>query len=181
VSAETIGKNKGDKRIVALLGIFFGLGFTAGFFTGFGYMDIMARNKEAAVAAYERGEPSRAGAVGEPAAVKSADGSNEISHESDDEAEYDSGLIISEHELGEDENGLFISGTIYNRSSHGYDAVRVTFDLCDSKGEAYTDVTDITRSRVEPGDYWGFTIYIPYSEMILFSSYRLQSIMGTAK
>jgi hypothetical protein len=94
---------------------------------------------------------------------------------------FDSELLLEEHELGEDENGLFVYGTIFNRSSHAYDAVRVTFDLCDGKGQPYSGITDITHDRMEPGDSWGFTIYIPYTEMDLFSSYRLQSIMGTAK
>jgi hypothetical protein len=31
---------------------------------------------------------------------------------------------------------------------------------------------------MEPGASWDFTIYIPYSEMDRFKSYRLQSMMG---
>jgi hypothetical protein len=181
VSAVTSGNKYGGKKIVALLGIFFGLGFAAGFLTGFGYLDIMARNETPSAAAYWGGDYARVAALAGPIDAKSDDGARDTSQENGEEAGYGSELMLSGHELGEDENGLFISGTIYNKSQHGYDAVRVTFDLCDSEGEAYTDVTDITHNRMAPGDYWGFTIYIPYSEMLLFSSYRLQSIMGTTK
>jgi hypothetical protein len=87
-------------------------------------------------------------------------------------------LVLAEDGLGSDENGFFISGTVLNDSVHAFDAVRVTFDLCDRSGEPYADVTDASNARMEPGDVWGFTIYIPYMNMEKFSSYRLQSIMG---
>jgi hypothetical protein len=87
-------------------------------------------------------------------------------------------LILTEDGIGTDENGFFISGTVLNTSAHAFDAVRITFDLCGRSGEPYADVTDASNARMEPGDVWGFTIYIPYMNMEKFSSYRLQSIMG---
>jgi hypothetical protein len=178
VSAETAGNSgvSADKRggksykTVILAGIFFGLGFAAGFLAGFNF---------------DRGEAQLPlGAFAEDNSV-SSDASAAVplplARQDDEAAEMDSDLVLEDDELGEDENGLFISGTIYNRSSHGYDAVRATFDLCDAGGLAYGGVTDVTYDRMAPGDSWGFTIYIPYSEMDKFSSYRLHSIMGTTR
>lgn len=93
----------------------------------------------------------------------------------------DIGLELTTHDLGEDENGLFISGTIYNRAELAYDAVKVIFDLCDDEGVAYSYVTDSISGNMHPGDSWSFSIYIPYMELVRFSSYRLQNIMGVRK
>jgi hypothetical protein len=147
-----------------------------GFFTGYGYRP----------AGFARGDASASAA---PPAQLFGDGGDAMTpieetneqDESDETIEFDSGLSLEEHALDEDENGLFVSGTIINKSDHGYDAVRVTFDLCDAEGRAYSGVTDVTYDRMAPGDSWGFTIYIPYSEMRLFSSYRLQSIIGATR
>jgi hypothetical protein len=177
VPAETSG-NRGSapgKKLVALVGIFFGFGFVAGFLSGFNCDRILAERRDRDVVTAERTSVSADKFI---APVRSAD---PAPPEEQGEAQFDSELVLEGHELEEDENGLFISGTIYNRSTHGFDAVRVTFDLCDSKGKAYSGITDITHDKMEPGDSWGFTIYIPYSDMGLFSSYRLQSIMGTTR
>lgn len=90
-------------------------------------------------------------------------------------------LVLESDQLDDDENGLYISGIVVNRSNHPFDAVRIEFELCDKEGKAYSSVTETSGERMELGDSWGFTIYIPYSEMDLFSSYKLHSIMGTTK
>ncbi|MDR1515835.1 MAG: FxLYD domain-containing protein [Synergistaceae bacterium] len=164
---------------MVLLGIFFGIGFMTGFFTGYGFKPQgFARGDEAVTPRYV--------SSGDGVTLGAPDKTDEETRwrqteESDVPVAFDSGLSLEEHELGEDENGLFVSGTIVNKSDHSYDAVRVTFDLCDAAGKAYSGVTDVTYDRMAPGDLWGFTIYIPYSEMGLFSSYRLQSIIGASR
>jgi hypothetical protein len=93
----------------------------------------------------------------------------------------DIGLAVEEHWIDSDDNGLFIAGAVKNSGAGSFDAVRVAFDLLDSGGEAYSAVTAGNRDGVEPGESWDFTIYIPYSEMDKFSSYRLQSVMGVKR
>jgi hypothetical protein len=169
-------------KILALLGVFFGVGFMTGFFTGYGYRPASpARGGATAVNASAQPAPEGGGVSRDaaPEDPKTEYGEDEAYEENS--VPPDSGLALTEHELGEDENGLFVSGTVVNRSDLGYDAVRVTFDLCDATGKAYGGVTDVTYDRMVPGDSWGFTIYIPYSEMGLFSSYRLQSIIGASR
>jgi hypothetical protein len=170
--AGTTGNNSGSRggKVIILLGLFFGLGFMTGFFTGYGYERPRASEREGKSAIASAAAPETVGSADE----------RETEYE-EDEIPLDSELALEDQELGEDENGLFVSGTIHNRSRHSYDAVRVTFDLCDSSGKAYSGISDITHDRMAPGDSWGFTIYIPYSDMALFSSYRLQSIMGTSR
>ena len=173
-----------EGKILALLGVFFGIGFMTGFFTGYGYRPAPLAGDAAISVAARTSEPAlpELEVVSRDAAPEDRKieyGAFEAYVENSVPA--DSGLALTEHELGEDENGLFVSGTITNMSSHGYDAVRVTFDLCDSTGKAYGGVTDVTYDRMAPGDSWGFTIYIPYSEMGQFSSYRLQSIIGASR
>jgi hypothetical protein len=169
-------------KILALLGIFFGIGFMTGFFTGYGYRPAMTAQGGAAGAG--QGGPLKAAS---PDAAAYEDGETLAGQDVHDgppewgESLPDSGLALEEHGLDEDENGLFVYGTILNRSSHSYDAVRVTFDLCDASGNAYSGITDVTYDKMSPGDSWGFVIYIPYAEMGLFSSYRLQSIIGAAR
>jgi hypothetical protein len=106
--------------------------------------------------------------------IRSADNS-----ENDNNASSaDIGLVLDDHWMDSDDNGLFIAGTVRNASGHAFSGVRIAFDLLDSGGEPYTAVTDKATERMEPGDTWGFTMYIPYSEMDKFSSYRFQSVMG---
>jgi hypothetical protein len=159
-------------KIWALLGIFFGIGFMTGFFTGYGYRPAIIAQGGETVAQSQALLPQ-----------EDKDGAGKLPEEdeTDETALPDSGLVLEEHGLDEDENGLFVSGTISNRSIHSYDAVRVTFDLCDASGKAYSGITDVTYDKMASGDSWGFVIYIPYAEMELFSSYRLQSIIGAAK
>jgi hypothetical protein len=52
------------------------------------------------------------------------------------------GLVLGGHSLDEDENGLFISGTVINMSDHAFDAVRIAFDLRDSQNQPYSYVAD---------------------------------------
>jgi hypothetical protein len=167
--AGTTGNNSKTSggKVIILLGLFFGLGFMTGFFTGYGYERPHPGERKSAIAS---AAPETVVARDEGAPE---DGEGGIPPDSE--------LALEEQELGEDENGLFVSGTVHNRSRHSYDAVRVTFDLCDSSGRAYSGISDITYDKMAPGDSWGFTIYIPYSDMALFSSYRLQSIMGTSR
>ncbi|MDR3253988.1 MAG: FxLYD domain-containing protein [Synergistaceae bacterium] len=181
--AETRGSKLAPKTAV-LLGFFFGLGFLAGFLAASRYDEAQfsafaPRPGDGIVARL----PDETGTPFFAVELPSRDIGPEIASLPGEALDllFDSELVLEEHELGEDENGLFIYGTIFNRSSHPYDTVRVAFDLCDDKGQAYSGITDITRDRMAPGDSWGFTMYIPYSDMDLFSSYRLQSIIGATK
>jgi hypothetical protein len=188
------GNNAGSLsgKIAALLGIFFGIGFLVGFFTGYGYRPAVTAGSPAVAESPAGLAPNgpvtataspdiSAWAPETPDGWEDQDGQGGIEDEESETLPPDSGLTLEAHELGEDENGLFISGTILNGSSHGYDAVRVTFDLCDASGKVYSGVTDVTYDSMAPGDSWGFAIYIPYAEMGLFSSYRLQSIIGASR
>ncbi|MDR0615433.1 MAG: FxLYD domain-containing protein [Synergistaceae bacterium] len=175
-------------KIAALLGIFFGIGFMTGFFTGYGYRPaVMARSGTAVAESpswLAPDGPASASPDISPWAPETPDSQEDRDGEGGESGEnslFDAGLTLEAHELGEDENGLFISGTILNSSNHGYDAVRVTFDLCDASGRAYSGITDVTYDSMAPGDSWGFAIYIPYAEIGLFSSYRLQSIIGASR
>ena len=175
----------GKFLLALLLALFFGVGYAVGFFSGFGYSKSLAGSYAIGVSR----EPQREGKVSLDAARgaltdalldQAADEASAPYEEEPDAGPDpgDIGLVLNGHSLGEDENGLFISGTVVNRSSHAFNAVRIAFDLCDSRNRPYNYVTDTATETMEPGDSWGFTIYIPYTEMGLFSSYRLQSIMG---
>jgi hypothetical protein len=170
------------------LALFFGLGYAAGFFSGFGYSRSLAE-RDVIGASHK---PQWTGRIS-PDAARGTPTEDVLPDQTPDEVETgaqyveepdaepspgDIDLVLGEHSLGEDENGLFISGTVINRSSHAFNAVRIAFDLCDSRNRPYNYVTDTATETMEPGDSWGFTIYIPYTEMGMFSSYRLQSIMG---
>jgi hypothetical protein len=170
--------------------LFFGVGYTAGFFSGFGYSKSWARFDAAGVL-YQQPEPggtsvdTTLGAltadVPQDAVLKETpEGDGQYTDEEyDGEPGLDGiDLVLSGHSLDEDENGLFISGTVVNMSDHVFNAVRIAFDLCDSQNQPYSYVADTATETMEPGDSWGFTLYIPYTEMRMFSSYRLQSIMG---
>ncbi|MDR1966628.1 MAG: FxLYD domain-containing protein [Synergistaceae bacterium] len=159
----------------AILGIFFGVGFFCGFLAGFGYSP--ARDENIAPLA------DRVAGVSAPAS--SADFGGAVFAEGgygDDAAEpRDIGLILEDHWMDSDEGGLFIAGTVKNGGDHAYDAVRVAFDLCDKEGNPYTAVTDKNATAMAPGDTWSFTVYIPYSDMDKFSSYKFQSILAVTK
>lgn len=176
-----------DRKTLAVLGLFLGIGFTVGFLTGFGYG---YANRPALPQVTQRGEETAAAQPNEIASSVQAVSLDAISSdraefdEEDDSSEtpIENGeFTLTEHELDDDENGLFISGTVVNQSKNAFDAVQVVFELCDAKGKPYTTVSDRTTERMEPGDSWGFVVYIPYSEMRLFDSYRLQGIMGIRK
>jgi hypothetical protein len=175
-------------KLAAALGLFFGLGYLFGFFTGFGYSKSKSRVE---IVEIYRGEQGTLAPSADRRGIspKNRTPSGTAKTEQTPPIEQaiavaaaapmqNIGLVLSDNSLGEDENGLYISGTVLNRSDHAFNAVRVAFDLCDSQGTPYNSVTDMSSERMEPGDAWGFTIYIPYTEMSLFSSYRLQSIMG---
>ncbi len=176
----------GWKSLVAL-GLFFGIGFTVGFLAGFEY-GFSNRPTDSSLEARSEGvvPPSPNASIEPPqsASLGALQNENTKGYDADDEGEavIESGeFTLAEHELGDDENGLFISGTVVNRSQNAFDAVQVSFELCDTKGNAYATVTDRTTERMDPGDSWGFVVYIPYAEMKQFHSYRLQGIMGIRK
>jgi hypothetical protein len=174
VPAEILGRNSA-LRLFALLGLFFGIGFASGFgvrslIYGETY-DNAAAAQESAAQIEDAAPP---GALADGAVSPDAQAMT-------DEPEPEADLVLTEHELDDDDNGLFISGTVYNNSPHAYDAVSITFELCDAQGNAYSAVTDSSRDRMERGESRSFTIYIPYKDITQFSSYRLQNIMGTTK
>lgn len=175
-----VGTNK--KTLIAL-GIFCGLGFMSGFFTGFGY----ARHEYRETAAvYGSPEPPISSDFNK---TLSEDQSNikettspdvELARD-DDSSMQNIELSLEKQELGSDENGTFISGTVANRSDHAFDAVQIQFELCDKDNVSYSTLTERYTERIEPGDSWEFTIYIPYSDINRFESYKLHGLMGTTK
>ncbi|MDR1471891.1 MAG: FxLYD domain-containing protein [Synergistaceae bacterium] len=173
------GGRGGDVRF-AVYGLFFGVGFLLGFLACLGCLSVRT-STEVQVRARAKTPAAAPGAAKSEAGGAVPKPSGRVAKEnaaSSAELARDIGLVLAEDGVGEDENGFFISGTVLNDSSHAFDAVRVTFDLCDKSGEPYAEVTDLLKGRMEPGDLWGVTIYIPYMNMDKFSSYRLQSIMG---
>jgi len=164
-------------RLPVALGVFFGLGFLAGFLMGFGYASV----KPVVVAEQT---PQAA-----PQAAFSADKEEPVTakeEEKREEEENETGvadgeLALTEHEMGDDESGIYIAGTVVNRAESAFDAAQIAFELCDSGGKPFTTVTDRTTERMEPGDSWGFVVYIPYADLPSFDSYRLQGIMGVRK
>lgn len=168
-------KNRGT---IALLGLFFGLGFVAGFFCCYAYLDQRNPVQVLEVRTSPQPEHSDSTADQSPLELPSPDDSQV---EEPQIVEIESELALEGDYLGEDENGYFIGGVIINKSDHAFDAVRIAFDLCDSRGAAYGQVTDRIMERMEPGDSWGFTIYILYTDMPSFATYRLHSIMGVTK
>lgn len=167
-------------RLTALLGIFFGLGFVLGFLSGYIYLQSsdsiqIVELRRPATTVTGEGETAQETGGDLPAPPE------EAAAQPEEPRQMESELALDGDYLGEDENGFFIGGVIINRSSHAFDAVRITFDLCDSAGESYYQVWDNVADRMESGDSWGFTIYIPYPEMSNFDSYRLHSIMGVTR
>ena len=159
-----------DSRFFAILGIFFVLGFVLGFLTCFGYLGAQPRVEVARV--YREGPPAI-----------SADAPPEIQIETNVTVEpgNEAELLLEENYLGNDEDGTFIGGIVANRSDHPFDAVRVAFDLQDPGGETFAAVTETQTERMEPGDRWEFTIYIPYTEMSRFAGYTLHSLVGVTR
>ena len=160
--------------LAAALGIFFGTGFLCGFLSGYRYAAID-------LAAYEL-----------PANIRedTAPGDAQFSEFQPDEVSEDMaaetgigdiGLVLEDYWIDSDDNGLFIAGAIRNADMSAFDAVRVAFDLLDGRGNAYSAVTARNDERMEPGDTWDFTVYIPYSEMDKFNSFGFQSVMGVKR
>jgi len=162
--------------LAAALGIFFGTGFLCGLFSGYKYADnffyelpVIIRENAASV------DVPLAGVMRDAA-------SEDVEAEADIEIDTgDIGLVLEDYWMDSDDNGLFIAGAIRNADSGAFDSVRVAFDLLDSRESAYSAVTVRNDERMEPGDTWDFTIYIPYAEMDKFNSFRFQSVMGVKR
>ena len=157
----------------AALGIFFGTGFLSGFLSGYRYAaDNIARelpvlaNKDIATGGELFSEFSWETVFEEAVAEIDTGGI---------------GLVLDEYWIDSDEHGLFIAGAIRNEDRGAFDSVRVAFDLLDNRENAYSAVTVRNDERMEPGETWDFTIYIPYGEMNKFNSFRFQSVMGVKR
>ena len=174
---------RSNMKTLIALGVFCGLGFMSGFFTGFGYARYEYRE---IIAAYDRPEPPMSEDLNLSASedLKSSDEATspdfELAEE-DGTAMPNIELSLEKHELGSDENGTFITGTVANRSDHAFDAVQIQFELCDKDNVSYSTLTERYTERIESGDSWEFTIYIPYSDINSFASYKLHGLMGTTK
>lgn len=167
-------------RLPVALGVFFGLGFLAGFLMGFGYASV----KPPVVAAEQAPQtaPQAALSADKEESVAAKEEEKEKKEEEEDEiGVVDGELALTEHEMGDDESGIYIAGTVVNRAESAFDAAQIAFELCDSGGKPFTTVTDRTTERMEPGDSWGFVVYIPYADLPSLDSYRLQGIMGVRK
>ena len=158
---------------VAAFGIFFGAGFLAGFLTGYKYAaDNLVCELPAIIPENAASDDARL-----PAASWDA-----VPEESVTEAGTgDIGLVLEDYWMDSDDNGLFIAGAIRNADKGAFDSVRVAFDLLDNRENTYSAVTARNDERMEPGDTWDFTIYIPYAEMDKFNSFRFQSVMGVKR
>ena len=150
--------------LTAALGIFFGTGFLCGFLSGYRYAALNLKDVVSGDAQFY--ELSH----------------DEVSEEAAAEADIgDIGLVLDDYWMDSDDNGLFITGAIRNSDKGAFDSVRVAFDLLDGVENAYSAVTARNDERMEPGDTWDFTVYIPYSEMDKFNSFRFQSVMGVKR
>lgn len=174
----------GGKALVAL-GVFFGLGFTIGFLVGFGYGHVtpsplpegtrqIAEKGKGAVSTDVPRSGIRQGAPPLAASEDNIELDNLVSIK-------DGEFELINHELNDDENGIYISGTVANRSKNAFDAAQIVFELCDTRGKPFTTISDRTTERMDPGDLWGFVVYIPYTDLRSMDSYRLQGIMGVRK
>lgn len=178
-------------KALVVLGVFFGLGFTIGFLTGFGYSSATRpptpagsrqNADEIKGALSSDGRPAVGHAAPPPAAPKSNISADEDGEGSTNNVSVADGeFALLEHGLNDDENGVYISGTVLNRSQNAFDAAQIVFELRDARGRTYTTVSDRTTERMDPGDSWGFIIYIPYTDLRPLDSYRLQGIMGVRK
>ena len=159
--------------LAAALGVFFGTGFLCGFLCGYKYAaDNIACDFPVVIR-----ENVTSGDV------LPLDASRDVAPEgAAAEADpVDIGLVLEDYWMDSDDNGLFIAGAIRNEDKGAFDSVRVAFDLLDSRENAYSAVTVRNDERMEPGDTWDFTVYIPYSEMDKFNSFRFQSVMGVKR
>ncbi|MCL2684062.1 MAG: FxLYD domain-containing protein [Synergistaceae bacterium] len=162
--------------LAAALGVFFGTGFLCGFFSGYRYA---AYNFVCELPAIIREDEASGGAT-----LLDASGDAASEGEVAELVEIDTrdiGLVLEDYWMDSDDNGLFIAGAIHNADTGAFDSVRVAFDLLDSRENAYSAVTARNDERIEPGDTWDFTIYIPYGEMDKFNSFRFQSVMGVKR
>jgi hypothetical protein len=149
-------------------GLLFGMGFLCGFLSGYKY----AGENVIHEAPPMRDIPPYSGPAAETEIsedVRAVFGAEDI------------GLSLREHWMDADDYGIYIAGMVKNDGRNSFDAVRVVFDLCDREGRVYTAVTAKNDERMDPGESWDFTAYIPYSDMDKLESYRLQSMMGVKK
>jgi len=164
-----------NKRYLAAaaLGIFFGTGFLCGFLSGYRYAVFNAESKLSVIVSEDReAGDSLFSEFLRDGTPEQAEGEADVG---------DIGLMLEEYWMDSDDNGLFIAGAIRNSDNSAFDSVRVAFDLLDGHEEAYSAVTVRNNERMEPGDTWDFTVYIPYSEMDKFNSFRFQSVMGVKR
>ncbi|MDR3280234.1 MAG: FxLYD domain-containing protein [Synergistaceae bacterium] len=178
---ERSGALKPILKTPVLLGLFFGMGFLCGFFVCFGYVGHLKTDAPNTVSSGRIPNASFPRAASPDFEMTRGGTSGDASFDVSLQADGNIDLALEDDWMDSDENGLYITGMVKNISPHSFDAVRIAYDLCDAKGDPYTVVTDTSAEHMEPGDTWGFTIYIPYSDMDQFSSYRLQSIMGITK
>jgi hypothetical protein len=170
----TADNRKKILRRSAAAGLLVGMGFFCGFLSGYKYagenivceIPPMFSSEETASS---RDISPHSGTAAETGA------SDDIPAVSEN---ADIGLSLQEHWMDVDDYGIYIAGTVKNDGPNSFDALRVAFDLYDSEGRIYTAVTARNDERMEPGESWDFTAYIPYSDMDRFEFYRLQSIMG---
>jgi hypothetical protein len=180
---ERMGK-KPNLFVAAALGAALGTGLAIGFLIGRELSPALARlNPPAAASAAPeipgpgfQGDGQPGSGLNEPSSGESPDTGLIMTRQT-----RDIGLTLENSWMDADENGLFIAGVIKNSRGNSFDAIRVTFDLLDPKGMAYSAVTGKNDEPVGPGESWDFTIYIPFSEMDKFSSYRLQSLIGAKR
>jgi hypothetical protein len=168
------GNSRSTLKITVAFGLFFGSGFASGFISGYKYAssNLACELPPMPYETQREASPDLRGPEGT--------GTSEVFGNATATTE-NIGLILEDHWMDSDENGLFIAGAVKNADTGGFDAVRVAFDLLDERESVYTAVTAINDETMEPGSSWDFTIYIPYSEMDRLKSYRLQSIMGVKK
>lgn len=177
-------EKSGDSRLFAIVAVFFGLGFTLGFLTCFGYLRNHSRVE---IVEVFRDQPTARSipkntfeeAASGDEVLKEDNSSRPQEEGSDDEIPIGNiELSLEEHFLGNDDGGTYITGIVANVSNHKFDAVRVEFELNDKGGKTFSTVTESMRDTMEPGDRWEFTIYIPYVQMDRFADYKLRNIMG---
>ena len=159
--------------LAAALGVFFGTGFLCGFLSGYKYA---AYNLVCEFPVSVREDAASGGAL-------PVDASWDVVPEgaASETDPVDIGLVLEDYWMDSDDNGLFIAGAIRNADKSAFDSVRVAFDLLDGRENAYSAVTVRNDERMEPGDTWDFTVYIPYSEMDKFNSFKFQSVMGVKR
>jgi hypothetical protein len=158
------------------LGLFFGAGFLCGFLSGYKYASLSAV-RELPPAYYETSNETSGGTPAD-LNIQGAGETETLEEETEMPSAGGIGLVLEDHWMDSDDNGLFIAGMVKNDDTKGFNAIRIAFDLLDENGQVYSAVTGRNDEGVEPGASWDFTIYLPYSEMDIFKSYRLQSVMG---